>query len=160
MHSSTKTVGDPRKVKLSGSNEMTFHIGQKLIIHKILHYHDNMPLSNMKVLWSLPDDFTFLGGTPVHCAIARLEMEYSPSSHGNSMEGRLVISSTVPGDSGNYSCLPSYATPDWVMVNIVTGQSVGSPSSHGLRGLENKVGSTSLVCCPRFRLESPSILLL
>ena len=160
MHSSTKTVGDPRKVKLSGSDEMTFHIGQKLIIHKILNYHDIMPLFNMKVLSSLPDNFTFLGGTPVHCVIGRLELEYSPSSHGNSMEGRLVISSTVPGDSGNYSCLPSYATPDWVMVNIVTGQSVGSPGSHGPRGLENKVGNTSLVCCPRFRLESPSILIL
>ena len=37
------------------------------------------------------------------------------------LQGRLVIRSTVAGDTGNYSCLPSYATPDWVMVHIVTG---------------------------------------
>ena len=37
------------------------------------------------------------------------------------LQGRLVIAVTRAGDSGNYSCLPSYATPDWVMVHIVTG---------------------------------------
>ena len=36
------------------------------------------------------------------------------------LQGRLVIASTKASDSGNYSCLPSYATPDWVMVHIVT----------------------------------------
>lgn len=36
------------------------------------------------------------------------------------LQGRLVIAVTRAGDSGNYSCLPSYATPDWVMVHIVT----------------------------------------
>ena len=54
-------------------------------------------------------------------ADTRLEMEFRPSSYGDSVVGRLVISSTVASDSGNYSCLPSYATPDWVMVHIVTG---------------------------------------
>ena len=38
------------------------------------------------------------------------------------LQGRLVIDKTLALDSGNYSCLPSYATPDWVMVHIVTGQ--------------------------------------
>ena len=38
----------------------------------------------------------------------------------NVLQGRLVIASTRASDSGNYSCLPSYATPDWVMVHIVT----------------------------------------
>ena len=51
----------------------------------------------------------------------RLHLHYGPSSYGDSVMGRLLISSTVSGDSGNYSCLPSYATPDWVMVHIVTG---------------------------------------
>ena len=53
----------------------------------------------------------------------RLHLQYGPSSYGDSVVGRLVISSTVSSDSGNYSCLPSYTTPDWVMVHIVTGQS-------------------------------------
>ena len=41
------------------------------------------------------------------------------------LQGRLVIDKTLALDSGNYSCLPSYATPDWVMVHIVTGQNTG-----------------------------------
>ena len=40
------------------------------------------------------------------------------------LQGRLVIAVTRAGDSGNYSCLPSYATPDWVMVHIVTGNQI------------------------------------
>ena len=52
----------------------------------------------------------------------RLHLHYGPSSYGDSVTGRLAISRTLPSDSGNYSCLPSYATPDWVMVHIVTGQ--------------------------------------
>ena len=40
------------------------------------------------------------------------------------LQGRLVIDKTLALDSGNYSCLPSYATPDWVMVHIVTGQAL------------------------------------
>ena len=39
------------------------------------------------------------------------------------LQSRLVIDKTLAMDSGNYSCLPSYATPDWAMVHIVTGQS-------------------------------------
>ena len=42
------------------------------------------------------------------------------------LQGRLVIAVTRAGDSGNYSCLPSYATPDWVMVHIVTGNYMGN----------------------------------
>lgn len=38
------------------------------------------------------------------------------------LQSRLVIDKTLAMDSGNYSCLPSYATPDWAMVHIVTGQ--------------------------------------
>ena len=39
------------------------------------------------------------------------------------LQSHLVIDKTLAMDSGNYSCLPSYATPDWAMVHIVTGQS-------------------------------------
>ena len=56
----------------------------------------------------------------------RLRLHYGPSSYGDSVVGRLLISATRQADSGNYSCLPSYATPDWVMVHIVTGQSISN----------------------------------
>ena len=39
-----------------------------------------------------------------------------------SVQGWLNIDRTVPGDSGNYSCVPSYSTPDWVLVHIIKGQ--------------------------------------
>ena len=39
----------------------------------------------------------------------------------DALQGRLVIASTRAGDSGNYSCIPSYATPDWIMIHIVRG---------------------------------------
>ena len=39
----------------------------------------------------------------------------------DALQGRLVIANTRVGDSGNYSCIPSYATPDWIMIHIVRG---------------------------------------
>ena len=49
------------------------------------------------------------------------------------LQGRLVIDKTLALDSGNYSCLPSYATPDWVMVHIVTGQNTRPAGVYILR---------------------------
>merc|ERR1711862_209781 len=58
------------------------------------------------------------------------------------LQGRLVIDKTLALDSGNYSCLPTYATPDWVMVHIVTEDepaglqlSDGGPAQPGLPAL-------------------------
>ena len=31
------------------------------------------------------------------------------------------MTSCEPGDSGNYSCVPSFTTPDWVMVHVIRG---------------------------------------
>ena len=50
---------------------------------------------------------------------ARLQLS-SSVLQSDVLQGRLVIARTMVSDSGNYTCLPSYATPDWVMVHIVT----------------------------------------
>ena len=52
---------------------------------------------------------------------SRLQIS-SGMQHPSLLQGRLVIDKTMSGDSGNYSCLPSYATPDWSMIHIVTGK--------------------------------------
>ena len=40
---------------------------------------------------------------------------------GRNMEGWLSIMNTSSKHSGNYSCVPSYTKPAWVMVHIVPG---------------------------------------
>ena len=55
------------------------------------------------------------------------------------LQSRLVIDKTLAMDSGNYSCLPSYATPDWAMVHIVTGQSWVSVGKHEEHKCNNSV---------------------
>ena len=37
-------------------------------------------------------------------------------------QGWLTITNSTPGHSGNYSCVPSYTTPDWVSVHVIRGQ--------------------------------------
>ena len=37
-------------------------------------------------------------------------------------QGWLTITNSTPGHSGNYSCVPSYTTPDWVTVHVIRGQ--------------------------------------
>ena len=37
------------------------------------------------------------------------------------MEGWLSVLKTTPQHSGNYSCVPSYTTPDWVVVYVIPG---------------------------------------
>ena len=39
-----------------------------------------------------------------------------------SLEGWLSITKTRQSHSGNYSCVPSYATPDWTIVHILPGK--------------------------------------
>jgi len=41
---------------------------------------------------------------------------------GRHLVGWLSLAPTRPGHSGNYSCVPSYATPDWVMVHVIPDQ--------------------------------------
>ena len=38
-----------------------------------------------------------------------------------SCQGWITVSNSTPSYSGNYSCVPSYTTPDWVMVHIIAG---------------------------------------
>ena len=40
---------------------------------------------------------------------------------GRNLEGWLSVLSTTPQHSGNYSCVPSFTTPDWVMVHVIPG---------------------------------------
>ena len=58
----------------------------------------------------------------------RLQISYN-LQHADLLQGRIVIASTVASDSGNYSCLPSYATPDWTMIHIVTGKQLSQSKS-------------------------------
>ena len=39
------------------------------------------------------------------------------------LQGWLTVTNSSPSSSGNYSCVPSYTTPDWVMVHVIRGQS-------------------------------------
>ena len=39
----------------------------------------------------------------------------------NNYQGWITVSNSTPSYSGNYSCVPSYTTPDWVMVHIIIG---------------------------------------
>jgi hypothetical protein len=40
----------------------------------------------------------------------------------NGLLGILEIRRITPYDTGNYSCVPSYALPDWAQVHIVHGK--------------------------------------
>ena len=40
---------------------------------------------------------------------------------GKKLQGWLSILATTPQHSGNYSCVPSYTKPDWVVVHIIPG---------------------------------------
>ena len=40
----------------------------------------------------------------------------------NGLLGSLEIRRITPYDTGNYSCVPSYALPDWAQVHIVHGK--------------------------------------
>ena len=40
---------------------------------------------------------------------------------GRNLEGWLSVLATTPQHSGNYSCVPSYTTPDWVLVHVIPG---------------------------------------
>ena len=37
------------------------------------------------------------------------------------LEGWLTLTKASPAYSGNYSCVPSYTTPDWVLVHVIKG---------------------------------------
>merc|ERR1711915_1151976 len=51
---------------------------------------------------------------------------------GDSFQGTLMISDTKVSDTGNYTCVPSYATPDNVIVHIVTGNCITFLLQNGL----------------------------
>ena len=36
-------------------------------------------------------------------------------------EGWITVADCQPSYSGNYSCVPSYTTPDWVIVDVIKG---------------------------------------
>ena len=38
-------------------------------------------------------------------------------------QGWLTVRDSRPEHSGNYSCVPSYTTPDWVVVHVIRGES-------------------------------------
>ena len=38
------------------------------------------------------------------------------------LQGWLTVTNSTPDHSGNYSCVPSYTTPDWVIVHIIKGK--------------------------------------
>ena len=40
--------------------------------------------------------------------------------------GWITVSNSIPSYSGNYNCVPSYTTPDWVMVHMIAGRMVVS----------------------------------
>ena len=42
----------------------------------------------------------------------------------NGLLGSLEIRRITPYDTGNYSCVPSYALPDWAQVHIVHGKNI------------------------------------
>jgi len=66
---------------------------------------------------------------------------------GDVFQGKLVIGTTVVSDSGNYSCVPSYATPDWVMVHIIT-----EDEPAGLQLHDGKTSQTTKVVLTRLLL--------
>ena len=75
-------------------------------------------------------DILYMETAVVHWTVNNRVLQTSPRLQlgtavlHEALQGRLVIDKTLALDSGNYSCLPSYATPDWVMVHIVTGQAL------------------------------------
>lgn len=38
------------------------------------------------------------------------------------LQGYLQVDNVTPYDAGNYTCVPSYAIPDWVQVHILHGK--------------------------------------
>ena len=40
------------------------------------------------------------------------------------LEGWLTLTKASPAYSGNYSCVPSYTTPDWVLVHVIKGDAI------------------------------------
>ena len=41
-------------------------------------------------------------------------------------EGWITVADCQPSYSGNYSCVPSYTTPDWVIVDVIKGNRQGA----------------------------------
>ncbi|XP_023335299.1 protein turtle homolog A [Eurytemora carolleeae] len=74
-------------------------------------------------------------------------------------QGWLNIDRTVPGDSGNYTCVPSYSTPDWVIVHIIkdekdpAGLQDGAGAPGGAQSSLDQGSTPSLVVLVFFCLQ-------
>ena len=52
---------------------------------------------------------------------AKPRMETSTEIGKTGIQGWLQISKVTPFDSGNYTCVPSYAIPAWIQILVLPG---------------------------------------
>ena len=103
---------------ISGPKEMILKEGSRLLLHCVVelgrgpdrHFRESAVMYwfvNQRLID--PEAGREVGGVKTRTRL------------GKKLQGWLSISATTPQHSGNYSCVPSYTTPDWVVVHVIPG---------------------------------------
>ena len=103
---------------IEGASERILKEGSRLLLHCVVelgggpnrHFRESAVLHwfvNQRLID--PEAGREVGGVRTRTRLRR------------NLEGWLSVLATTPQHSGNYSCVPSYTTPDWVLVHVIPG---------------------------------------
>ena len=93
------------------------HYRETAVVH---WFHDQRLLDPELEAWQLAKSLNLTKTSEVEGPEPRLSTGMEVTKTG--IRGWLEVRKITPFDAGNYSCVPSYAIPDWTQVRIMHGE--------------------------------------